>query len=259
VNDDATGWDVIGGIGGTMIALAAASIVLGTNTDEVLNALRLRLAKSSRPDAHTGGVRWPGRWRRTRALAGLAHGGTGAALALLVGATPVDDWAFDLAIRSVAFEDHARTDGTDWLDHRLHPIARPATAWCHGSAGIGIGTVAIADQIPTSTKHLAWRSDLQARISRASERTERALETVEFDDGLCHGASGRALSLLVAARCLRQPVDAREILGRLSALPRRPAVRDFSLMNGDSGRVIAALALAERATPPLALTLVPVR
>jgi hypothetical protein len=256
VDDDTPSWDVISGIGGTMIALAAASSVLGTDTRDLLDALRLRLAKACKPDAHTGGVRWPGPPRRTRALAGLAHGGTGAGVALLAGTMPVETWAMDLAMRSIAFEDRARTNGADWLDHRMHPIARPATAWCHGSAGIAIGTAAIVTQISTSTEHLAWRTDLQARIATASDRTEHALEDVEFDDGLCHGASGRALSLLVAARSLQQPVDAREILERLSALPRRPALRDFSLMNGDSGRVIAALALAERAAPPLALTMV---
>ena len=257
VDGESTEWDIIAGISGSIVALAAASNLLGRDEDDLTDILRARLAEMCEPDVRTGGVRWPSRARRTRALAGLAHGGTGAALALVCGPKPAPAWAFDLATRSVRFEDLARTDATNWLDYRTYPLASGASAWCHGAGGIGLGTLGILDNVRRQTADSSWILDLEARVATAAMRTRSALETMEFDDGLCHGASGRALAVLVMTTALGEPCDAAELLNRLAVMRERPLVRDFSLMKGESGRVLTRLAIAGLADPPIALTLLP--
>jgi hypothetical protein len=246
-------WDIISGVGGALVALAAAGILLERHAPDVIADLRARLRGMWEPDKQTNGVRWRMRTgSRSRALAGLAHGGTGAALALVVGG-PAANWAVDLARRSVQFEDQSRTDGHDWLDYRVYPLRLPAFAWCHGAAGIGVGTAAIIAQNPNSL----WNADLRSRIRVAAARTLESLNRVNHDDGLCHGASGQALALCIMAESSGQPLDRHQLLEKVTQFHDRPAMRDLTLMNGESGRLIARLVLSDLADPPLTMSLVP--
>ena len=141
--DSSRNWDLIGGISGAIVGLTCASAMVNRPLDDAVERLVKRLARMSENDAQSGATRWRLRnGRRSNTLAGLAHGGTGAALAL-VAAGQSDRQLIDLARRSIQFEDLCCMDGRDWTDRRYRPLKPPATAWCHGSAGIGIGTVAI--------------------------------------------------------------------------------------------------------------------
>jgi hypothetical protein len=125
----------------------------------------------------------------------------------------------------------------------MHPLITHATAWCHGSAGIGIGTVGMRG---VSTRE----SLLVQRIERAAKFTRAAFARDDADDGLCHGASGRALALVVMNA---MPRDV--IAEKLASTRPMFAADDHSLMTGGLGRTVTRLVLGGLAPVPLAVTL----
>lgn len=253
----ARNWDLIGGISGAIIALTCTFAMVGRPLDDAVEGLVRRLAQMHESDPQSGTTRWRLRTgRRSNALAGLAHGGTGAALAL-VAAAQSEPPILDLARRSIQFEDLCCMDGQDWIDRRYRPLNAPATAWCHGSAGIGIGTVAILrHELPRE-----WRSELETRAANAAGRTREAVQAGLADDGLCHGLSGRmlALQILSGQSATAQPLPALGAFQPPAFSGFRASNSDVSLMTGASGRVAAKLGMAGLAQPPIALSLTPIR
>ena len=246
--DSTQDWDIIGGISGAAIALACVAAMTGQAIEQASESLVQALASLHEVDPRTGTVRWRLRsGRRSFTLAGLAHGGTGAALAL-VAAGRSEPRLLDLAQRSIQFEDTCCTDGLYWTDRRFRPVNPPASAWCHGAAGIGVGTAAILQfDLPR-----AWRSELDARIARAALLTSEATREGVADDGLCHGLSGRQLALSI----MGWP---RATIAQLGGGARfSHESNDLTLMTGEPGRVVAALVLSGLAQPPVALSLSPV-
>lgn len=231
-------WDVIDGSAGTILGLSSAARLLNRGTPHCLEALRSSLLKSARRDPATGALRWMmGGGRRSRAVAGLAHGGSGAALALAA----VNDPA--AALKATLFEDSRRLDEDGWLDRRMHPLNVHLHAWCHGSAGIGIATSGMRAM---GMSH----SRLAGRVERSARFTLAALDRDEADEGICHGASGRALALHVM-----DAVPHEMIAHTLSSTQPAFAVDDYSLMTGRIGRTVARLVLDGLAPTPLAVTL----
>lgn len=273
VTQTTTEWDLITGLSGTIIALTAASSLLQRDVASFTAALGTRL-KAMCETTSADLVRWRFRsGRRSATLASLAHGGTGAALALALSPRATTD-TNDLIGRTIRFEDEHRTDARGWLDYRTVPLLEPATVWCHGSAGIGVGTVALIDAlrraqrghtshslIPTeetagrSTKNAT--SDFTLRVRVAYDRTCADLEN-DIDDGLCHGTSGQVLCSLLMARHLGESFDYQGALEILRGT-RRPPRSDFRLSKGRPGTLIASLALVHAAQPPLFVSLLPLR
>lgn len=236
-------WDVLGGVAGTLLATHAAGALLGVDVGDHVRGLATRLVDAARPDLRSGGLRWPSRiGGRIRSLAGLAHGGTGAALALSV-ASGYGAGTLELVRRTIAFEDNARMDERGWLDFRADRDRPHFVAWCHGAAGIGLGTIGIA-------AHLPGDAAIEARIGRAAEWTAQHLGEGVRDDNLCHGWGGTALALTMMCTALGRPAPD---LGRI---PESHA-HDLGLMTGEPGRWIARLALAGHAPAPLAFVLTP--
>jgi lantibiotic modifying enzyme len=126
-----------------------------------------RLAKAALLDAR--GARWPGpRW--PDGIGGFAHGATGIgwALGTLAAATGEDLFA-RLATEAHAFEESAYDPvAKGWRD--LRDPVRTASAWCHGSVGIGVST-----------------QDNEVR-KRASEATWA--DGLGWNHTLCHGDTG---------------------------------------------------------------------
>lgn len=235
-------WDVVAGTAGTILGLRIAGAFLGAEPPCDLARLCHRLARRSEPDPSSGGVRWRSHVARRRpALAGLAHGASGAALALSAG-EPTGTAVPDLVRRAVQFEDRARMMPTGWTDHRIPGARVPAVAWCHGAGGIGIVSAALAHR---------HGSPFIPRAVMAAERLGAALSTPSSDSGLCHGSAGRALALAVVNRSLNRPDPDREAIAAFDRLPPREA-EPGTLMNGEIGVVLAALAVVGAIPPPIA-------
>jgi hypothetical protein len=250
------GWDVVSGIAGSILALNCATTLLDVEpVTSAITALSSRLVLFASP-----GRRHTLQWRPTaaaggkRALAGLAHGGTGAAVALAVAGTLSDTPADvqDQVLRTVSFEDTYRRDEEGWLDFRL-PRVSHATAWCHGSGGIAVGTAALLRSWPESSP---GTDTLRDRAHLALDNTARAIAEPQ-DRCLCHGASGRALAVRIMRDVLSMPADSPSDRSRARRVIATIGKGDTSLMTGSTGCVIAALALTDLAPMPVAVSLLP--
>lgn len=266
-------WDLISGIAGTIIALHAASVLLGRDLTDELRELGHQLRDMHEEDPDSRHTRWRFRSGRNSAtLASLAHGGTGAALALVIASGEVSDET-TIAQRSIRFEDDKRSDERGWLDFRNPGRLEPATAWCHGSAGIGLGTVALRDHTGGATPlHQPTQEQLAERVTRAHDLTLAALHRsvdsqlqtgardptnrAATEPGLCHGISGQVVAAYVMARHLGLPVNTVALDQFLSGV--RPAPSDdLRLSHGIPGILLARLALVGIAPPPLSHVLLP--
>jgi hypothetical protein len=247
--DDAE-WDVVSGLAGHIIGLASAADLLEREVPADLADLVRRLEGRARIDPATDHARWRMRLGRRRpALAGLAHGGSGAALAISLG-RPRLDAVPDLVRQTVQFEDECRKNSLGWTDHRYRRPADAAVAWCHGAVGIGLASAAMSLQFNDPL--------LGQRTMSAVRRTAAALGEPPGEAGLCHGVAGRVLALFVMGRALAAPEFARVTADAARHLNPESAGADISLMNGRSGVVLCKLAVTGLAPPPLAFVLSPV-
>jgi hypothetical protein len=241
-------WDVISGTAGTILGLNAAATFLELKIPADMSCLRDHLAFRHELDPLTGGAKWRSQiGRRRPALAGLAHGASGAALAVAVASGATD--AVPIIVEgAAAFEDGSRASEIGWVDHRVPGASTAAVAWCHGAGGIGVVSAALDLRYP-------GRFDQRARL--AATRIRESLTGFVADAGLCHGASGRALALAVIASTLGNDRDrqlAREVFERL---PKTDVPRDVGLMTGEPGVVVAQLAVEQLAPAPIAFVLDP--
>lgn len=239
------GWDILAGVAGTVVGLSAAGSILRVPVSEPVQELILELVASAEDDPRRGFARWRSpNGRRRPALAGLAHGGSGAALALGI-ASRSDDWT-GLVVRSVAFEDECRADDRGWIDFRVPGFAPVALAWCHGAAGIGVASAALG---------LRHAVPFRQRASIAACRLRQSLEADDIDGGLCHGRAGRALALAVIGGVVGDTTARGDATAAFERLPLAPGPLDPTLMNGEPGIVLGALAVNGLAPPPLAFVL----
>ncbi|MDP2291730.1 MAG: lanthionine synthetase LanC family protein [Actinomycetota bacterium] len=202
--------DLIVGAAGTVLALSAAiadgaawlthdAVALG---DLVVGAARRTPA----------GLSWaePGE----DALCGLAHGASGAALALveLWSVTRHDRFA-EAALDAVRFERAWFEEVGVWPDLR-HPHATRAEArehaasmWCHGAVGCGLVRLRMAELLDDD----ACRAEAGAAVRQAVADAQRAFASGRgAARGLtvCHGLGGTVDLLMEAARVLREPAHA---------------------------------------------------
>lgn len=242
-------WDVLSGHAGFALGVIAASRLLGQAPPiRAADALQALTAAAVGPDGFTA---WPTvlpSGRRVE-LTGVAHGASGAALALATGNRlwPNEEWA--RTVRSaLAFEDrHRRADTGGWIDRR-RPGRREMVAWCHGAAGIGM-VAALLNSPPGSAPELAERLQVAAARIRSTPAADNP------DNCLCHGAIGNALAL----REIEGDTDRSEWSRVAGGLPRpatASAATPLGLMTGRTGDVLARHLLADRRPAPVAFRLV---
>lgn len=205
--DDGAEHDVIEGLAGAALALVALDRVRSTTATRaavVRCGVLLAAAAEAMP---LGGVAWTGKGQAEAPLGGFSHGATGIAHALTriaarnVG-TPTDRLRLQrLACEALAYErtlyDPSRRN---WRD--LRRVARDAEtsdapvfhAWCHGAPGIGLGLLAIADELTTADEACLATARADARIAISTTLAQ----SFGQNHSLCHGDFGN-LELLFGA------------------------------------------------------------
>ncbi|WP_028661086.1 lanthionine synthetase LanC family protein [Nocardioides insulae] len=214
--------DFLTGTSGVALALRA---VLPSDTAVVrvveLTARRIAETAEHRP----WGVHWPARTART-GLLGLAHGTSGAALALVAGrGTTRDPDTVEVASQALEYE-------RSWFEPHLPgwPDLRPTadlangadtepstlpypTAWCHGAVGIGLSRLALLAEPRWDGEVLGSRlmvAEVAAAIEAARKRVMAARAALRHgvgeDCSLCHGLAG-AVELLTSAAALSTGED----------------------------------------------------
>ena len=204
--------DLMGGLAG---ALAGVLSVPLDEEDEAVRADAVTLLVERIADLAVAGPighRWP-MAGADHSVVGLAHGGSGVALALTaaaqhlaasaIGATvsSPSTYAVALASEAMLWEESLHAAGAGgWPDLRLaEPV--PGLAWCHGAPGVGVSAalrhslLAAAGQgsRDAAAAHVAF-----AR-ARAASVAHRPVGVQAFDGSVCHGLAGVVEMHLLAA------------------------------------------------------------
>jgi lantibiotic modifying enzyme len=274
----ARAWDLIGGDAGTVLGLLALARLLD-RPDLVVAATAVgdRLVASATAAVPIG-MAWPPTPEPGKPagppLCGVAHGGSGAAVALHALAAATDVARYDeVALAAAAYERSWFDAGErSWPDLRdladLDPAGdgRPVHPmfWCHGTVGIGIARIAAHAR----TGDLGALAEAAAAIDTATTTVLRALatETVAADVSLCHGVGG-IVELHLAADAAHPDPRHREVAARLAAAawsrqdPERPVGgvhggESPALMTGTAGTVAWLHRVHDPASfpPPLDVT-----
>jgi lantibiotic modifying enzyme len=195
--------DVIGGIAGSVVALALAADALGRDGALLARARQLaeRLLARGMRDAH-GGLSWHTLDGKRANLTGFAHGTAGIAHALLL----LDTLAPDPALRdaaAAAFVYEATTFDpaqANWPDFRLMPGQAPgpapcAIAWCHGAAGI-VRSRLFAE----ACGGFQVAADIEAGLGTTARYAQQYYRAPNPDFTACHGIFGLVDTLLDGVR-----------------------------------------------------------
>ena len=181
--------DVMGGVAGTILGLAALYRVTGaTRARDVAVMCGHRLVAARVNDA------WP--TSGDVALLGMAHGAAGIAYSLMrLHALHPDPAFLDAAMRGIDYERGLFNTSTgSWPDRRPTPDDRapvsPPVQWCHGAAGIGLARIGCARLVATEA--------LEREIDAAVAATI-AVGVGELDH-VCCGSMGRIETMLAAAQ-----------------------------------------------------------
>lgn len=278
------GLDVIGGGAGAIPALLEmASVLPHELTTGMAVALGEHLMRTARREP--GGWGWGEQPSSVRCLLGYAHGASGFAHAFLELWNATGDGRFLFAAeQAIAYEgqflDEAKGNWPDfrwaelslyYSDNRLEELAallrdggqvtpyetRFMSAWCHGAPGIGL----VRLRAYALTGRERYRDE--ARIALANTR---ATLTMLGNWSQCHGISGNAETLLLAADVLglpearaeaaaamRRGIDENEQPDRHWASGTMGGGPDPSFMMGDAGIGHALLRLADPDTPSVLL------
>jgi lantibiotic modifying enzyme len=234
-------WDLIHGHAGFALGAIIAAKLLQQPIPAVLPEALDRLCEQRR----NGGWRTTVTRGRRVALTGLAHGASGAALALATGTHVLETDRWEAEIRlAVSFERRWRVAATGGWTDRRQPGNREAIAWCHGAAGIGLTEASISMGEP----------DTPASVSVAAERIMASVAGQGGAGCLCHGRIGNLLVLHELGSRAERPEWAAFVA---DALPQTRFDIDTnpSLMLGGTGAAIAWYVLACGAPAPRALTL----
>lgn len=201
--------DLLGGVAGVLLGVATARLDAAAEADRV-SAMRLLIDRLHDLAIVDGdGVRWPMATTSTPVV-GLAHGGSGIALALTVAAkclegrrelrlVEADDAsarARRLASGALRWEE-TQFDLTSggWPDLRMEPPV-PGLAWCHGAPGVGVAAALTGGREPgTRAAGVAHSNFIRAAqvLSGVDPGQGR------FDGSLCHGLGGLIELDLIAA------------------------------------------------------------
>ena len=183
--------DLMNGIAGLVAPLAAertAEVLSSDDLDRVDLLIRTaadRLVAQQRQDG--GWQTLPG----SGPLAGLAHGASGIALALVEAATCLHEPRYlEAAMSALAFED-ALFDAVagNWPDLRDGAQDTFMLAWCSGAPGIALARLRLLDLLPDHPRADHWHREIG--IAAATTAAGPMLER----DHLCCGNLGRAAVL----------------------------------------------------------------
>ncbi|HUD86527.1 MAG TPA: lanthionine synthetase LanC family protein [Xanthobacteraceae bacterium] len=190
--------DLIGGIAGTVLALALAADALDRDAALLARAGAFAERLIARGERDTRGtMSWPTLPEKRANLTGFAHGTAGIAHALLL----LDAVAPDPALREAATAAFAYETATfdrvqqNWPDFRLFPGQAPGpppflVAWCHGAAGIARSRLfaeACGFQVAT---------DVAAALGTTARYGEQWFRMPNADYTACHGLFGIVDTLL---------------------------------------------------------------
>lgn len=191
--DRDTGSDVLSGLAGDVLAFAALAAAGSAEARALLAGAAGHLAERARAiaprgSAHGGAV-----------LGGFAHGAIGIAHALVRATQATGDARFvEAAARAVEYQRSLfAPDVGHWHDLRP-PEARAAgseVSWCHGTVGIGLARVAMAQQFGDDS----WRADVRAAAGAT------LAHGFGRNHSLCHGDFGSIELLLVSGTALSDP------------------------------------------------------
>lgn len=208
------GFDLLSGRAGAIVALLALGRISG---DTTLIGYAIRLGDTLRRTAvrHRGGVSWApiAGIRVVRNLTGLAHGASGAALALLELFHTTSEPRFRNAAEE-AFDYEAlwfdeRTG--NWPDFRLQAgeprrsgTRQPfGVAWCHGAPGIALSRLRAFE----ITGHAQFEREWKAARSTTRQAVEAEVARGPADRSLCHGFAGRSEILREGTTLMSEAAD----------------------------------------------------
>ncbi len=202
-NEYADANDVIGGIAGTVLALAVAARALGNDPALLARAREAAeklLARGMRDGRGT--LSWSTMQDKRANLTGFAHGAAGIAHALLALHALAPEPALHEAVTATFAYERSTFDPalSNWPDFRVMPGQPPGplafgVAWCHGAIGIvrsrlfaeALGDFTVADEI-------------EAALQTTAATAERWFRDPNADFTLCHGVFGMADALLDGVR-----------------------------------------------------------
>jgi lantibiotic modifying enzyme len=194
--------DLVGGIAGTLLALAAAARALDGDAALLAragDAAARTLALGTRAGAT---LSWNTMRDKMADLCGFAHGAAGIAHALLAlhALAPAPALA-DAALAAFAYEDARFDPGYDnWPDYRIMPgqprAPQPSytAAWCHGAPGIA------RSRLFAESLGLATGASADAALRATAAQAAAWARSPNPDLTLCHGVFGLADALLDGAR-----------------------------------------------------------
>ena len=197
--------DMIGGLAGSIAALALAADALGRDAALLARAAEFaeRLIARGERDAR-GGLSWSTLEDKRANLTGFAHGAAGIAHALLL----LDALAPEPALREAAAAAFAYEAATfdpaqaNWPDFRLLPGQPPGpppypVAWCHGAAGI------VLNRLFGETRGLKLAAEIDAGLGTTARYAEQWFRAPSADFTACHGLFGAVDTLLEGVRAGR--------------------------------------------------------
>jgi lantibiotic modifying enzyme len=200
-------WDLMSGDAGVALALTAFGV--DALTDAAL-AIARRLATAAVVEDEAWS--WPSPESVEPPLCGLAHGASGAAVALSAVREAADTTEFDGAIAgALAYERMWFDRASGWPDLRgltrlaVHSGQRAAypVQWCHGAAGVGIARLRVARALPQGNRSLAL-TEAATATDLSTAAALRALAAPDADRSwlanvsICHGI-GSAVELHLEA------------------------------------------------------------
>jgi lantibiotic modifying enzyme len=157
-----------------------------------------------------------------RGMNGFSHGSAGIAWALgeMAWSSGLEEFR-DAAREAVRYEQHwfDRSAG-NWPDFFSEYLADPerpleySMSWCHGAPGISLSRIRLWERFSESS----YREQALAGIETTQKHLERALGGAPHENfSLCHGLSGNAEPLLIAARAFDSPglAEVASDIGRL--------------------------------------------
>ncbi|MEX1311928.1 MAG: type 2 lanthipeptide synthetase LanM, partial [Candidatus Sulfomarinibacteraceae bacterium] len=213
--------DVEGGAAGAILGLMA--LVDRTSDDVALDVARecgrALLDRQQVADDHGGA--WLS--RQGGALAGLAHGASGGALAMVrLWRRTGDDAFLDSARRAIEFENTLYDPFfKNWPLRLLADDGRIAqsknmAAWCHGAPGIALARSCVRDVLPIAEAMGARETAVETTL---------AVDPAAGPDHLCCGTLGRVDVLLTVGAELERPVLRLEAESRAAMVIRWAAGR----------------------------------
>jgi type 2 lantibiotic biosynthesis protein LanM len=187
--------DIIGGTAGFIMAASALEHVRSAPASRRL-LQRAADVLIVRGDESTDGLSWSTNLAASRPLAGISHGASGMALALLAAGRLLNHRLFvDAALRALRYERSCFDAGRlNWPDYRILPERSRDElswmwAWCHGAPGMGLVRLEALGSI----------DDQEVAADLASALVSTARFGFGSNDSLCHGDLGN-LELLLRAQ-----------------------------------------------------------